>query len=316
MISVLDHIEHLTAKHDCVIVPGLGAFISQYHTSRNTDGIIVCLKRSIAFNMSVDYNDGLLANSLMRRERVSFDTAKNLIDEYVCSLRCQLQHEGEVPVGRLGFLRYNGEDAIEFFPFASRCVNDEYFGLSEIVLKPLAELNQVQTVQEQKNVVIAPFVRKFMHVAASIILLLAMTFVLTTPVIEENNQNYANLNAFVVKSPSLNETQDIYIAIPKEQSQEKPVVSKSEIKEGNKNDTVKSSFQETSLLLGKYCLVIASLASQQQAEQYIQENKLTGCEITKSKSKYRVYVARGSYHEMITLKNNHYANSDAWVCKI
>ena len=102
MISVLDHIEYLSYKHDCVIVPGFGAFISQY-SSTNENGIISSLNRNITFNASIDYNDGLLINSLMRRERISSEFAKNLIAEYVCCIRTQLKHEGEIPLGRLGY---------------------------------------------------------------------------------------------------------------------------------------------------------------------------------------------------------------------
>ena len=111
MISILDHIEYLMTEHDCVIVPGLGAFISQYSVSKNAEtGIVESVKRNIAFNRSVDYNDGLLINSLMRRENISFERAKSEIDNYVRALYGQLKYEGEVPVGRLGFFsNYNGE---------------------------------------------------------------------------------------------------------------------------------------------------------------------------------------------------------------
>ena len=138
MISVLDHIEYLSYKHDCVIVPGFGAFISQY-SSTNEKGIISSLNRNITFNASIDYNDGLLINSLMRRERISSEFAKNLIAEYVCCIRTQLKHEGEIPLGRLGYFKYINDNAIEFNPFITKKSNSEYYGLSRITLKPLFE---------------------------------------------------------------------------------------------------------------------------------------------------------------------------------
>ena len=77
MISVLDHIEYLTHKHDCVIVPGFGAFISR-NSCVKYNGMISAINRNISFNASVDYNDGLLISSLMRREQISDEIAKNI----------------------------------------------------------------------------------------------------------------------------------------------------------------------------------------------------------------------------------------------
>lgn len=308
MISVLDHIEYLTTKHDCVIVPGLGAFISHYSYNKSGNGLVSSLKRNIAFNMSVDYNDGLLANSIVRREKVSFDTAICEIDNYVKSLRSQLKHEGEVPVGRLGFFRLDGDNPLEFFPFVSSRANNEYFGLSQLDIKPLVEINDETKEEDVKKGWILPLTRKFMQGAATIVLLIGMTLVLSTPIIEQNNQEYANLNAFTLKSNTPNEEKrELCISIPKtnkETTSTESVVTTEDTESSLKTAT------------GNYCLVIASLATQKQAEKYIQENNLTDCEIMKSTSKYRVYIARGTFDEMCNLKTSKYSQSDAWVCHI
>lgn len=315
MISVLDHIEHLAVEHDCVIVPGLGAFISQYSSSKNAEGVIVALKRSISFNMSIAHNDGLLVNSLMRRECIGFDAANDEIQNFVCSLRSQLRHEGEVPVGRIGFLKYNSEDSFEFIPFASLFANNEYFGLSSLTLRPLAELVAEEIAEQKPKQRIVPFARRFMRVAASIILLLTLTFVLSTPVIKENNQNYANLNAFAIQVPTIVEPQtEVQDSVESTPVVEECVAeTESVITEMPKEEKMtKSMLSETS----NYCLVVASLANQKQAEQFIRENNLTDCATFKSTTKVRVYIARGTYNEMINLKTSHYADSDAWVCRM
>lgn len=307
MISVLDHIEYLSHKYDCVIVPGLGAFISQY-TCTKDKGMISSLKRNIAFNSSLDYNDGLLMNSLMRREQINSDEAKNIICDYVYSLQSQLKHEGEVPVGRLGYFRCIENNNLEFIPFISHKTNNEYFGLSTLKLIPLVQ-DEISTEYAEKNIVSFP--RKFIQIAASIILLIGMYVFLSTPIIEQNDINYANFNAFTIKDTSTETIQqDLYIAIPQnntkcEPSQE-PCIEKTRITDITKTQN------ET----GRYCIVVASLASKEQAEKFIQEKKLTDCNITKSTSKYRVYVARGSYEEMLQLKQLKYSNTDAWVCRI
>lgn len=315
MISVLDHIEHLAVEHDCVIVPGFGAFISQYSASKNADGVIITLKRSISFNMSIAHNDGLLVNSLMRRERIGFDDATEEIRNYVSSLRCQLRHEGEVPVGRLGFLKFNNDESLEFFPFASLFANNEYFGLSALTLRPLAELVAEEIAEQKPKQRIIPFARKFMRVAASIILLLTLFFVLSTPVIKEKNQNYANLNAFTIQSPTITEPhiEEAEFTDSLQVVQEIATETESTVTETQVEDIAKKSMLSET---GKYCLVVASLANQKQAEQFIRENNLTDCATFKSTTKVRVYIARGTYNEMVNLKTSHYADSDAWVCRM
>lgn len=309
MISVLDHIEYLTQKHDCVIVPGFGAFISQY-SCKKENGVISALSRSISFNASVDYNDGLLMNSLVRREQIGSEVAKNAINEYVCCIRTQLKHEGEIPIGRLGYFKYVNEDVLEFNPFVSQKANNEFYGLASLTLKPLVDenINEVVLIERKNNIV--PFAKKFIQVAASIMLLIGVSLFLSTPIIEQNNTNYANLNAFTIKNHVKEEiSQDLHIAIPKIKKNNKIVAEHIQVIE---HDIHKEELPES----GNYCIVIASLTTKKQAEKFIKDSGIKDCKITKSVKKYRVYVARGTYNEMIELKKAKYSDTDAWVSKI
>lgn len=304
MISILDHIEYLMTKNDCVIVPGLGAFIAQYSVVRNVEtGIVEGVRRDISFNSSVDYNDGLLLNSVMRRENTSFDMAKNEVSNYVKALRGQLKHEGEVPVGRLGYFSLVENDNLEFFPFVSRKSNDEYFGLLPITMKPLSEsmVEDADVAEDRKKTNLFVYTRRFMRVAASIVLLIGLALVLSTPMVENGNQNFANINAFTLKTVEENTVvdRDLYISIPKQEQ---------DVEKCENVDLVNAD--------GKYCLVVASLISERQVEKFVKENNLDKYSVSKAKTKYRVYVARGTFEEMSRLKEVKYSDSDAWVCRI
>ena len=216
MISVLDHIEHLVSEHECVIVPGFGALISNYTITKSKEGIIRGLKRDITFNRTIKNNDGLLANSIVKRESVTFENANGEIRKYVDLLYSQLRYEGEVPIGRIGYVKYHNDDLIEFFPFMSSIINNEFFGLSQLQIKPLLEQNIYNEENEKTSEVkIIPFRRKFMQLAASIILLVGLSLVLSTPIENENNQNYANFNAFAIKGVEVDDIQknDLYISM-------------------------------------------------------------------------------------------------------
>ena len=317
MISLLDHIEYLTIEHDCVIVPGLGAFVSQYAFNKNHDGVIESINRNISFNPSIDHNDGLLANSIVRKESISYEAANIVINNYVCSLMNQLKYDGEVPVGRLGFFCFESNKPV-FYPFPSKMVKNNYYGLSQIKLRPIS----VETKEKEEAATISKnkinknlFTHRYIQIAASILLLLGLTFVLSTPVFEHDSVNYANLNIFTIKQSEFNNNGEILIAIPK--ATDDIQITEEEILVEETTE-VESETQELESIskTGNYCIVVASLATMQQAKKYVKETGLTNYEIFKSTQKYRVYIARGTFDDMITLKESNYANSDAWVCRM
>ena len=92
MFSIIEHIEYLMMRHDCVAIPGWGAFIANYNTSRFDESreVMERPQRNIGFNASADHNDGLLVQSLMRREGLDYDEAMRFIANSVTSFRQQL----------------------------------------------------------------------------------------------------------------------------------------------------------------------------------------------------------------------------------
>lgn len=71
MIQIESHIEKLLLSHDCVIVPGIGGFVTRFEGSY-VDGDEICPPyRSVSFNSQLKDNDGLLAQSYM----AAYDTS-------------------------------------------------------------------------------------------------------------------------------------------------------------------------------------------------------------------------------------------------
>ena len=114
--SITRHIEYLILRHDCVIVPELGAFIAQYSPARidEATGVIMPPSRSISFNGEVAHNDGLLAASIARASSTTFDRALASIADQVAALKSQIDNGGEFAVGRLGILRGNAEGNLDY----------------------------------------------------------------------------------------------------------------------------------------------------------------------------------------------------------
>lgn len=98
------HIEYLLLRHDCVVVPGFGAFINVWHSARYEGETIFPMEREVRFNAALTHDDGLLSNSFARKYRISFEEGRNLLRKETTSLRDAIAADGEATLGRLGIL--------------------------------------------------------------------------------------------------------------------------------------------------------------------------------------------------------------------
>lgn len=294
MISMIEHIEYLMLSNDCVVVPGFGAFIAQYTSSNNCaqNSTFTSPKRSISFNASINHNDGLLANSIAKKASIPYAEALKQIEKSTTICRQALSDGSEVPFGRLGFFISNGEGHIEFIPFHHEYANDDFFGLQSFSFPTLAERNaQVATEETVSETYSEPeinigrrnwFSHKAVQIAASIVMLVCLTFALSTPIIvDKPTHQLATLN---VPTPTMPKHK---VVKTEEISLQKQVEAASEKKEANSN--------------GRYAIIICSLKKQSQVAQYFQENKdINPANVIKKNGYYMIYFNRGdNYQELV-----------------
>lgn len=294
MISMIEHIEYLMLSNDCVVVPGFGAFIAQYTSSNNCaqNSTFTSPKRSISFNASINHNDGLLANSIAKKALIPYAEALKQIEKSTTICRQALSDGSEVPFGRLGFFISNAEGHIEFIPFHHELANDDFFGLQSFSFPTLAERNaQVATEETVSETYSEPeinigrrnwFSHKAVQIAASIVMLVCLTFALSTPIIvDKPTHQLATLN---VPTPTMPKHK---VVKTEEISLQKQVEATSEKKEANSN--------------GRYAIIICSLKKQSQVAQYFQENKdINPANVIKKNGYYMIYFNRGdNYQELV-----------------
>lgn len=294
MISMIEHIEYLMLSNDCVVVPGFGAFIAQYTSSNNCaqNSTFTSPKRSISFNASINHNDGLLANSIAKKALIPYAEALKQIEKSTTICRQALSDGSEVPFGRLGFFISNAEGHIEFIPFHHELANDDFFGLQSFSFPTLAERNaQVATEETVSETYSEPeinigrrnwFIHKAVQIAASIVMLVCLTFALSTPIIvDKPTHQLATLN---VPTPTMPKHK---VVKTEEISLQKQVEAASEKKEANSN--------------GRYAIIICSLKKQSQVAQYFQENKdINPANVIKKNGYYMIYFNRGdNYQELV-----------------
>ena len=261
MFSIIEHIEYLTTHHDCVTIPGWGAFIANYGTAcyNGDHSIMERPQRTIGFNPCVSHNDGLLAQSLVRREGIAYDEAMSFIADCVTSFNQQLAQGSEVPMGRLGHFRYNQDRHIEFIPSSRENGIDRFYGLQDIEVKMVDVLEREIAEHEADAPTVAIpkernlFSRKATQIAASIAVLIGLGVVLTTPVIVNRNHDMASM-APKVTAP---QTQELDIDVQQG-------VVPGAIKRVDAN----SAIAATGNTAGKYYMVIATLRNQQELDAF------------------------------------------------
>ena len=136
------HIEYLLLRHDCVIVPGLGAFIATT-TPANFDmgkGMITPPSRAFMFNQAVALDDGLLANSIARKAGISFEDARNAIVRCVAKIKEIINNDGFIKIGSLGYLQLGKENNLLFSPAKTGIASCEELGYGTITLNQESEL--------------------------------------------------------------------------------------------------------------------------------------------------------------------------------
>lgn len=196
MFSIIEHIEYLVSRHDCVSIPGWGAFIANYSTACYDEQQEVMERpcRTIGFNALASHNDGMLAQSLMRREGLEYDEAMRFITNSVATFQQQLATGHEVSMGWLGHF-CNDQGHIEFVPNQSENTCDRYYGLADLRLKTITALEQEPIEQEATTIPAGRnlFARKAVRIAASVAVLIGMGVLLTTPIIVDRNHYTASI---------------------------------------------------------------------------------------------------------------------------
>ena len=128
---------------DCSFI---GRICREYNTSPQRWNF--CLhppESELVFNRELSHNDGLLVESYMRTDNISFENAKK-INDAVRQIMNQLRTERFVDLGDLGSFRM--VDDLRFVYQSNPFVRPEYFGLSRASLQPIIQL-QTADPQEQ-----------------------------------------------------------------------------------------------------------------------------------------------------------------------
>lgn len=131
------HIENLLLSHECVIIPGLGGFVTRYEEPFFSEDKkeIFPPYRSVSFNSQLRENDGLLTQSYMAAYDTSYPKALSLMDKDVRALIEKIDTEGKCHIGTIGTLQYAQNNALLFTPDSEAgFYSKELYGLNLCLL--------------------------------------------------------------------------------------------------------------------------------------------------------------------------------------
>ena len=197
------HLEYLISRHDCVIVPGLGAVLARNVSAEESAdcGRWMPPCRNYSFNGSLTETDGLLAGSVARALGISYERATELLADELLGMRRQLDHEGSLSLGRVGRLYRESDEGVLFEPAEKDLLTPFATWYRPIELRPVAvaEAGLTEGDSGRRVAKLTPFGR-FVRIAAAIIVLVAVGLAVSTPVSVEDAQ-YASLTLPSIKSP-------------------------------------------------------------------------------------------------------------------
>lgn len=383
MNHVIRHIEYLVHRHDCVVLPKWGAFIAHYQPACYDEalGVMYPPVRELSFSSSVDYNDGLLASSIARKESLSFGRASRIVEEELAAMKHQLEYDGEISLGRVGRFIRQDEVSVIFEPASMQSLVSacgfEAFEIKPLLSKVREEAISTGRIEAPRRGRLSRIGIRAIKAAAVVAVAVGVSLVLLRPTFERNDDMASIANVIPGKSSqtsvltAVNDGKSLNIMVPEDgrrnatkdvtvteeameysstvdsegsvDTEAGPVetanvntdvsdnrnsglsgsVAKRDVVEVVKDeaDAVKGDSEETTGVRfnasDRYCLVIASLPTEESAQKYIRENGTLTLGILSKDGKYRVYAATGNTtNEALLGKSINGVSADAWVCSM
>ncbi len=281
MFETTRHIEYLLMTHDCVSLPGMGAFVAQYVAAEidRESGLVNPPRRVFSFNSDINHNDGLLCASVARKKLVSYDIASEIVESEIRALRVQLDMVGEVSLGRVGTLKKSRSGDLLYSGSDNRGLSPE---LSSVIPVALPGANVGATLKIVRRRGIDNVMFRVASVAASVVMMLMLAIGLTTPIVPDTAVKASmsilgNDTVETANTVDFNPQIDLSIAVP-------------DIETSSCEIPVARAIEEM-----RYVVVIASLANNVEAQKFIDENTSDDVEMSvlPGDKHYRIIVDGG-----------------------
>ena len=336
MIELDRHIEILLLSNDCVIVPGLGGFMT-HHVEAHYDAddqMFLPPLRTLGFNPQLTMNDSLLVQSYIEAYDISYPEALRRIENEVEELKQHIETAGYYELNDIGELSLNEEGKYLFTPCEAGILTPELYGLSSFEITPVeTETAVVVEAEKEKNeteekaapalvplttdevddeeralVIKMSWIRNTVAVAAAVLAF----FLMTTPV---SNSESTQVNMGGLNNPLL-------VSKP-HKSVVKPDTTLKIATDTTTANKAVAEVKKDSIMKTGYCLVLASHVSMKNARAFVDElhkRGFTEAEIFVRNNVTRVVCGHfdtmnAAYNRLNRIRDNK-GFEEAWVLKL
>lgn len=311
MNQLINHITYLLDHHMCVTVPGLGTFLvhnAPAHIDYFSKSIFPP-SRMVTFNSEADFEDSLLVSSYARKNSLNYSDALEMMRGDVATFKEMLLAGGCGILQGIGKVFMTPDKSLTF-------VGDD----SSLSMQGLTAILIPENIKEEKKELQNDFstvqfrtrfssrIYALMKYAAMIVMFVSLAVIFSTPVNVDPSQDIvkANLCPF--------ETDDVEDTCAPELLISHPTDNSLEISEDNAFDVVSHDIDLPRE--GDYILVIGSLATFSQAEQFIKDTGDDAIGLMELNGRFRVYGAFSSSPSELLKSSLMNKYPDAWLYHI
>ena len=315
MKNLAQYIESLLIQHECVIVPGLGGFVTYRDKASIRNNRLYAPAQRVRFNHLLTYHDGLLAEAYMQDRHIGYTATLEAIKADVKQITTALNSGNTFILGRIGALSLSADNTIIL-------KNEDCKFLPENIGLPIVNLKQLATESNNDNTITLNIPRASSNIvryAAMLIIVFIFSLLIPTPVTDATHE--ASFYRIQSTDNRLQITDNL--SDKSEESDKSETFDESD-KSNQTQESTNSSLLTSNSSLKSYHLIIASLTSQAEAEEYIahhthfDRNQLI---IIESKGKYRISAAgfnkyKDALQYMDSIRNEVPIAKKAWImCK-
>ena len=155
VMEMVDLVADLLFKHNCVIVPGLGGFVSNYSKAEFKEEYqtILPARKRIAFNEKLHENDGLLINHVAKTKGISYSEAEDAVNKFVEYASERIHHHKSFEFKNVGTFYYTRENNVVFVPYEGINMLTDSYGLSPLKLRATQKMSETADVRPTVEVV-------------------------------------------------------------------------------------------------------------------------------------------------------------------
>ncbi len=160
-MQLATYINDLLYRYECVIIPGFGALLTQYHSAKieGDSPTFFPPKKTLSFNRQLQTNDGLLANYVASVENCSYEIALQKIRNFTGKLSLQLSEKETVSLKNIGEFNLNEENSVQFTPSLKQNFNTAVFGMTSFTSPKVSRevyKETVEALEEKAPIYITP----------------------------------------------------------------------------------------------------------------------------------------------------------------